>query len=101
MKKILSLGLLLASIAFTGTFASAQSYNSSQQDRYNNDRNQRDNDRRDDRNDRNWNNRRVRITTQTRIVRQGRRTFRETIEIKRFPNGRTQTRVISRVRIDR
>ena len=99
MKKILSLGLLLASVAFTGTIASAQSYNP-QRDRYDqNDRSRRDNDR----NDRNWNNnnRRVRVVTQTRIVRQGRRTFRETIQIKYLPNGRTQTKVISRVRIDR
>lgn len=99
MKKILSLGLLLASVAFTGTIASAQSY-SPQRDRYDqNDRNWRDNDR----NDRNWNNnnRRVRVVTQTRIVRQGRRTYRETIQIKYLPNGRTQTKVINRVRIDR
>lgn len=45
------------------------------------------------------NNRRVRIVTKTRIVRQGFRTYRETIQIKYFPNGRTTTKVISRVRI--
>lgn len=90
--------MLLGAIAFTGTFASAQSF--TPQDRYN--QNQR-NDRND--NDRNWQNnkntRRVRIETQTRIVRQGRNVFRETIQIKYLPNGRTQTKVIKRVRISR
>ena len=92
MKKLITLSLLLASFAFTATFASAQTY-FPQNDRY---------DRRDDRrNDRDWrgNNRRVRIETRTRIVRQGFRTFRETIQIKRFPNGRVTTKVLSRTRI--
>ena len=94
MKKLITLSLLIASFAFTATFASAQTYGP-QRDRY-------DNDRRDDRrdNDRNWrNNRRPRTVTQTRIVRQGFRTFRETIQITYFPNGRTTTRVLSRMRI--
>ena len=93
MKKIITLSMLLVTFAFTATFASAQSY-FPQNDRY--DRSQRDN-RRDDRNQRN--NRGVRIVTRTRIVRQGFRTFRETIQIKYFPNGRTTTKVISRTRI--
>ena len=94
MKKIITLSLLLASFAFTATFASAQTYNPQRDDRY--DQNRRD----DRRNDRNWRNiRGVRITTQTRIVRQGFRTYRETIQIKRFPNGRVTTKVISRTRI--
>lgn len=88
MKKIITLSFLLVSFAFTATFASAQSY-IPQQDRYNQNR----------RNDRNWRNNRVRTVTQTRIVRQGFRTYRETIQIKYLPNGRTQTRVISRTRI--
>lgn len=92
MKKFITLSLLVASFAFTATFASAQTYYP-QNDRY-------ERDRRDDRRDnRNWRNNRVRIVTQTRIVRQGWRTFRETIQIKYLPNGRTQTKVISRVRI--
>jgi hypothetical protein len=37
--------------------------------------------------------------TQTRLVRVGRRTFRETYQITYLPNGRTQTRLISRVRV--
>jgi len=93
MKKIITLSMLLVTFAFTATFASAQSY-FPQNDRY--DRSQRDN-RWEDRNQRN--NRGVRIVTRTRIVRQGFRTFRETIQIKYFPNGRTTTKVISRTRI--
>jgi len=42
---------------------------------------------------------RVRVVNQTRIVRFGRQRYRETIQIRYLPNGRTQTRVISRVRI--
>lgn len=54
--------------------------------------------RRGQRNDR-WNRRGTRTVTQTRIVRVGRNRFRETIQIRYQPNGRTTTRVISRVRI--
>lgn len=45
------------------------------------------------------NNRRVRVTTRTRLVRVGRRVYRETYQIRYWPNGRTQTRLISRVRV--
>jgi hypothetical protein len=44
-------------------------------------------------------NRRVRTVTQTRLVRYGRQTFRETYQITYLPNGRSQTRLISRVRV--
>jgi hypothetical protein len=44
-------------------------------------------------------NRRVRVVTRTRLVRFGRRVYRETYQIRYFPNGRTQTRLISRVRV--
>jgi hypothetical protein len=43
--------------------------------------------------------RRPRVTTQTRLVRVGRRVYRETYQVRYFPNGRVQTRLISRVRI--
>lgn len=46
-----------------------------------------------------WNRRGVRVVNRTRIVRRGYRTYRETIQTRYLPNGRTQTRVISRVRI--
>lgn len=42
---------------------------------------------------------RVRTVTRVRNIRIGRRWYRETIQIRYLPNGRTQTRVISRVRI--
>ena len=42
---------------------------------------------------------RRRTVTRTRVVRQGRRVFRETYQITYLPNGRTDTRLISRVRI--
>jgi len=46
------------------------------------------------------NQRRVRRTvTQTRIVRSGFATYRETYRITYLPNGRTRTQIISRVRI--
>ncbi len=47
---------------------------------------------------RRWNHG-VRITTQTRLVRFGRRLFRETYQVRTLPNGRTQTTLISRVRV--
>jgi hypothetical protein len=44
-------------------------------------------------------NRRARTYTQSRYVRQGRRTFRETYQITAWPNGRTSSTLISRVRV--
>ena len=46
---------------------------------------------------RRWGRRSTYVTT--RIVRIGFRRYRETIRVTRWPNGRTQSRVISRVRI--
>jgi len=46
-------------------------------------------------------NRRTRIVTRTRIVRQGRWTYRETYRITYLPNGRTRTQIISRTRVRR
>lgn len=42
---------------------------------------------------------RMRVVNRTRIVRRGFATYRETIQIRYLPNGRTTTRVINRVRI--
>jgi hypothetical protein len=42
---------------------------------------------------------RVRVVTQARLVRRGRAVYRETYQIRYLPNGRTQTRLISRVRV--
>jgi hypothetical protein len=44
-------------------------------------------------------NHRVRVATQSRLVQVGRRVFRETYQIRYLPNGRTQTTLISRVRV--
>lgn len=49
------------------------------------------------RNNRQWRNRRT--TVQTRIVRRGFATYRETYRVTYMPNGRTRTQLISRVRI--
>ena len=53
-----------------------------------------------DRNGRNRRNRsRVRTYRTSRVVRYGYRTYRETYLVRALPNGRTQTTLISRVRI--
>jgi hypothetical protein len=54
------------------------------------------------RNRRRWDRRdngRVRVVTQTRLVRSGRQVYRETYQVRYLPNGRTQTRLISRDRV--
>lgn len=45
------------------------------------------------------NGRVVRTVTRTRRVRVGRQLYRETYQIRYLPNGRTNIRVISRVRV--
>lgn len=55
--------------------------------------------RRDRRENRRWNRRGTRAVTRSRIVRVGRRVYRETYVVRYLPNGRTDTRVISRTRI--
>jgi hypothetical protein len=57
---------------------------------------QRDRDGR--RYDRRYNNRR-RSVTRSRLVRYGRRLYRETYVVTYWPNGRTDTRLISRTRV--
>lgn len=87
MKKFLTLSLLLGAIAFTIPSVEAATKTSqptAQQNRYQQNRQIR---------------RGVRVVTRTRIVRQGFRTYRETIQIRYLPNGRTITRIINRVRI--
>ena len=44
-------------------------------------------------------NRRVRIRTYSRLVRVGRRVYRETYQVRYLPNGTTRTRLLSRVRV--
>ena len=49
--------------------------------------------------DRYNNRRRTRAVTRSRIVRYGRRVYRETYVVRYYPNGRVDTRLISRTRI--
>jgi hypothetical protein len=101
MKKLLALALSLASIGFAASTSEAKTLGSSNSSaviiaaaapqgsiQFGQGR----------RNNRRF-NRRVRVVTQTRLVRYGRRIFRETYQIMYLPNGRTQTRLISRVRV--
>ena len=99
MKRILGIVLALASLGFTGFTSEASATelsrsnvtlaaNASPQwqiDRYGR---------------RVYNRRRVRTVTRSRVVRVGRRVYRETYVVRYLPNGRlVDTRVISRVRI--
>ena len=92
MKKLLTIALLLGSIALVAPSAQAaenvsKSVEINAAPQYNRQINRR------------INRNRVRVVTRTRIVRIGRQRYRETIQTRYLPNGRTQTRVISRVRI--
>jgi len=96
MKRMLGIALALASIGFVGS-AEAKTADVSQHstvaassapqwgDRYG---------RRYDRR----NNRR-RAVTQSRLVRYGRRLYRETYVVTYYSNGRTNTRLVSRQRV--
>jgi hypothetical protein len=98
MKKLLSVALLLGSVGFVATSAEAKPASpaasptayvaASAAPQWNGQW----------RNRRRW-DRRARVTTQTRLVRVGRRVFRETYQVRYLPNGMTQTRLISRVRV--
>jgi hypothetical protein len=44
-------------------------------------------------------NNRTRTYTRSRLVRYGRRVYRETYVVRTYPNGRTDTRLISRTRV--
>ncbi len=96
MKKLMALALTLASVGFVSTPAEAKVAGASTSaavattastvaPQWRNRRWRR--------------NSRVRTVTQSRLVRVGRRVYRETYQIRYLPNGRTQTRLISRVRV--
>jgi len=95
MRKLLAFAFAIATIGFVTP--STTNAAEPQRDRQNRQ------ERRDDRNRRNDRyghyNRRVRVVTQSRIVRYGRSLYRETYRVRYFPNGRIQTTLISRVRI--
>jgi len=97
MKKILGIALAIASLGI-GVSAEAKASDVSQQNstvaaspapQWQRDRYGRRYER---------NNRR-RSVTQSRIVRYGRRVYRETYVVTYWPNGRTDTRLISRTRV--
>jgi hypothetical protein len=98
MRKLLGVTLALASLGFGGLSSGAKASESSansatvlatgqnlQWER--------------DRGGRRANRRVVRTRTQSRVVRIGRRLYRETYLVSYLPNGRTNTRLVSRVRI--
>ena len=90
MKKLLALTLSLASIGFVASSAEAKTSSSTSMSVENSVAQQWG---------RNRYNRRVRVFNRTRVVRIGRRLYRETYQVRQLPNGRTTTRLISRVRI--
>lgn len=94
MRKFLSISMLAVTFLFTATFANAAPTANSEPQLW-----EGQTQTRRVRQDTRYNRRGARIVTQTRIVRSGRQRFRETIQIRYQPNGRTTTRVISRVRI--
>jgi hypothetical protein len=99
MKKFLGLVLALASIGFVGLGSEAQAsekthattvLSASAAPQWTYDRYGR----------RGYNRRRVRTTTRSRIVRYGRRVYRETYLVRYLSTGRIlDTRIINRVRI--
>ncbi len=94
MKKFITLSLLMATMMFTAVFAEAAPKAESQSQQWQ----RQTQTRRVEQNSR-YNRRGVRVVTRTRLVRAGSRTYRETIQIKYLPNGKTQTKVLSRVRV--
>jgi hypothetical protein len=86
MKKLLALTLSLASVGFVASSTEANAATVAPQVRVQIGQGRRY-------------NRRVRVATQTRLVRSGRQVYRETYQIRYLPNGRTRTRLISRVRV--
>ena len=98
MKKLLALTLTLASVGFVASSAEAKAPGATISTAANNAAVASLATAQWRRGNRRY-NRRVRTVTQSRLVRYGRRIFRETYQITYWPNGRTQTRLISRVRV--
>ena len=93
MKKLFGMVMLVASMTFIGASANAATGGAAAAQRRRVQVVQRPNRMR------RWNNRRAHVVTQTRIVQRGRWRYRETYEVIYRPNGMTQTRLISRVRV--
>jgi hypothetical protein len=99
MRKILTVALALASFGFMGSGSAAKGNTITKTDpqlriqigkRHRHDDYRRYRERDNDI----WN------TTETRIVREGWRSYRETYQVRHFADGRTQMVLISRVRVD-
>jgi hypothetical protein len=99
MRKFFAIALSALSISFAAISAEAKPANAAAKaaPQSNGQYGQRQGQRR--RNNRS--NHRVWTTTQTRVVNTRRGLFRETYLITHLPNGRTQSRLISRVRVTR
>ncbi|HSL56106.1 MAG TPA: hypothetical protein VK868_17020 [Pyrinomonadaceae bacterium] len=98
MKKVLGIALAIASLGI-GVSAEAKASDVSQMNSTveASPAPQWQRDRYDRRYDRRYNRRRT--VTRSRIVRYGRRLYRETYLVTYWPNGRTDTRLISRTRV--
>lgn len=101
MKKLITLTLALASLGFIGsasaTTANAVTKTDPQLRIQIGRRRDRDRDYRREYRGRDY---QVWNTTETRIVRDGWRTYRETYQVRHFADGRTQMVLISRERVD-
>lgn len=106
MKKLLALAL--ASIGFVGSTAEAKASSNSPTTtmaaqavapQFGRQEWERQDRGRQDRWGRRDNHRLPPVMTQTRYVRYGWRVYRETYQIRCFPNGRVETRLISRERV--
>jgi len=98
MKRLLGISLALVSFGF-GLSAEAKSAGSPANSATSMTVSSSQEWRRDRWNRRVYRRRGVRRVTQSRVVRVGRRLYRETYLVSYLPNGRTNTRLISRVRI--
>jgi hypothetical protein len=102
MKKILGIALAIATLGI-GVSAEAKASDVSQQNStvQASSAAQWQRDRYGRRYDRRYENRRYnrRSVTRSRLVRYGRRLYRETYLVTYWPNGRTNTRLISRTRV--
>jgi hypothetical protein len=97
MKKLLALILTLASFGFIGSLAAPSVQANPQFRVFIGGHRHRDYDRWRYRNAYNYG---YQTTTQTRIVQRGWHTYRETYQVIYLPDGRVQTTLISRYRID-
>lgn len=99
MKKVLGIAFALLTLGF-GIPAEAKTAETSHENATVNASSapQWQRDRYGRRNDRRY-NRRARTYTQSRVVRYGRRLYRETYVVRYYSNGRTDTRLISRTRV--